>query len=176
MVLMLMLRGWRPASRSGRSSARLRKGLFQPEADSSSPGPVAPGPHQAGQQRDQPGGVAAAGHALHAVVQADGRGGGGAVVARQAAHFVGGDAADLGRALGRPLQRTLAQLGPAFHMPGQVVVVQPVVDHQLVHQAQGQGAVGAGPQGDVLVALLGRLGAPRVDRDQLGAARLAAWA
>jgi hypothetical protein len=53
-----------------------------------------------------------------------------------------------------------------------VVVVQPVVHDQLVHQAQRQRAVGAGQQGDVLVALVGGFGAARVDADQLGAVAL----
>jgi hypothetical protein len=41
-----------------------------------------------------------------------------------------------------------------------------------MHHAQGQRGVGARQQGNVLVALVGGLGAPRVDADQLGAVAL----
>ena len=50
-------------------------------------------------------------------------------------------------------------------MAGDVVVVQPVVGDQLMHQAQREGGIGAGQQGDVLVAFFGRLGAARVYAD-----------
>ena len=53
--------------------------------------------------------IAAAAHALHAVVQADSGGLGGAVVAGELADLFDGDAAHLGRALGWPLQGALAQ-------------------------------------------------------------------
>ena len=76
-------------------------------------GAVAPGAHQAGQQRDQAHGIAAAVHALHAVVQADRRRPRRAVVVRQRAHLFGVEAAHRGGALRRPLQRTLAQRRPA---------------------------------------------------------------
>ena len=127
---------------------------------------VPPGAHQARQHRHQPGGVAAAAGTLHAVVQPDGGRRRGAVVARQLPHLVGRDAAGGGHALGRPLQRPLAQRRPTFDVTGDVVVVQPAVGHQLVHQPQRQRAVGARPQRDVLVALVGRLAAPRVDAHQ----------
>mmetsp|Transcript_26216 Transcript_26216/g.61865 ORF Transcript_26216/g.61865 Transcript_26216/m.61865 type:complete len:371 (-) Transcript_26216:639-1751(-) len=133
---------------------------------------MAPGAGQAGQQRDQPHRIAATAHALQAVVHADGRGGGRAVVAGQAAHLVGADAADLGHPLGRPGQRLGAQLLPAVDMAVDVVLVQPVVRDQLMHQAQRQRAVGARQHGDVLVAFVGRLGLARVDADQLGAVTL----
>ena len=133
---------------------------------------MAPGAHQAGQHRHQAHGVAAAAHALHAVVQADGGGPGVRVVARQAAHLVGRDAAHRGHALGRPGQGLVAQLVPTVDVASDVVVVEPVVGDQLVHQPQRQRAVGAGQQRDVLVALLGRLGAARVDAHQLRAGAL----
>ncbi len=137
-------------------------------------GTVPPRPHQAGQQRDQPHRVAAAARALHAVVQADRGGPGRAVIARQVAHLAGADAADLGHALGRPLQRAFAQRRPAggIDMLGEVVVVEPVVDDQLVHQPERERAVGAGQQRDVPVALVGGLGLARVDADELRAGPL----
>jgi hypothetical protein len=53
-----------------------------------------------------------------------------------------------------------------------VVVVERVVHDQLVHQREGQRGVGAGQQRDVLVALVGGLGAARVDAHQLRAGAL----
>ena len=133
---------------------------------------MAPGTGQAGQQRDQAHRVAAAAHALHAVVQPDRRRRQRRVVARQAAHLVRAQAAFGRRALGGPGQRLRAQLLPAVDMPGDVVVVQPVLGDQLVHQAQRQRAVGAGQQRQVLVALVRGLGLARVDADQLRALAL----
>ena len=135
-------------------------------------GPVAPGADQARQDRDQPGRVAAAARPLHAVVDADRRRRERAVVARQRSHLGRVDAADLGGALGRPLQRALAQLGPAVDVALDVVVVEPVVDDELVHHGERERAVAARQEGDVLVALLGRVGAARVDADQLRAGAL----
>ena len=132
-------------------------------------GAVPPRPRQAGQQRDQPRRIAAAAGALHAVVQPDRRRLGRAPVSRQRADRIGVQAADLGRTLRRPGLHPLAQGHPAgrVHMGGDVVMVEPVVRHQLVHQRQRQRPVGAGPQRQVDVALVGRLGAARVDADQL---------
>jgi len=65
-----------------------------------------------------------------------------------------------------------AHLVPAQRVLRQVVVVQPVVLNQLVHERQRQRGVGAGQQGDVLVAFLGGFAAARIDADQLGAAPL----
>ena len=134
------------------------------------PGAVSPGAHQAGQQCNQPHRIAATAHPLHAVVQADRRWRGAAIVARQTLNFVDGEATDRRRPLRRPLQCPFAQLWPALHPALQVVRVQPVVHDQLVHQAQRQRTVAAGAQGQVLVALLGGFAAPRVDGDQLRAA------
>lgn len=55
---------------------------------------------------------------------------------------------------------------------GDVVVVQPVVRDQLVHQRQCQRRVGAGAQGNVLVAFVGRLALAGVNAHQLGAIAL----
>jgi hypothetical protein len=72
MVTMLMVRGVRPASRSGRSSAaRCHRKL--PELDNSTPpGAVAPGAGQRRQAGNRAHRVATTAHALHAVVHADG--------------------------------------------------------------------------------------------------------
>ena len=126
-------------------------------------------PPRAGERRqagDGPYRVATAGATLHAVVQADRRRPRGAPGACQPAYLIGGDAAHRCHALRIPEQRALAQCGPAARMALDVVVVQPVVHDQLVHQPQRQRGVGAGQQGDVLVALVGRLRLARVDADQ----------
>jgi len=161
------MRGARPASSSGWPSLWLRKAVKQHAARA-----MAPGADEARQQRDQPRGVAAAAHALHAVVQADRGRLRRSVEASQFADLPGLEAAFRGRALGRPRQRALAQAGPAVDMAFDVVGVQPVVDDQLVHQRERQRAVAAGRQRQVVVALLGRLGAARIDAHERGAGAL----
>ena len=111
--------------------------------------------------------------ALHAVVQTDGSGltagSAGAVVFGQCANLLGCNAADKGCALGWPLQGAAAQQVPAQCVAGQVVVVQPVMLNQFVHQGERQRAIGAGQQCNVFVALVGRFTLARVDADQFGA-------
>ncbi|MPM26104.1 hypothetical protein SDC9_72605 [bioreactor metagenome] len=51
-------------------------------------------------------------------------------------------------------------------MARDVVVVQPVVGDQLMHQRQRQRAIGAGQQLQMFVALVGGFGLARVDADQ----------
>jgi hypothetical protein len=111
MVLMLMVRGAAPASRSGRCSARVRAGT--------SPSSTAARRRRGGARRrsgraagDQPHRIAAAAHALHAVVQADG-GRAGWCRSRAPGRAPVGTVMPqtCGRALGRPLQRALAQRG-----------------------------------------------------------------
>ena len=137
---------------------------------------IAPGAGQAGQQRDQPHRGAAAGVALHAVVQPDPGRPRRRQVARQLADLVRRHAADRRGALGRPLQRALAQrrpaLGPLLQVARDVVLVDAAEHDELVHQRQRQRAVAARAQREVAVALVGGLGAPRVDRPQLGAGAL----
>ncbi len=133
---------------------------------------LAPGAGERRQAGDGAHRVGAAVRALHPVVQPDRRRPRGAPVARQAADLRGRHAADGGGALGREGQRPLAQLWPAVRVALQVVVVQPVVLDQLVHQRQGQRRVGAGQQLHVLVALLGRFGAAWVDAHQARALAL----
>ncbi len=93
---------------------------------------------------------------------------GGAVVAGELADLFDGDATHLGRTLGRPLQGAVTQLLPAQGVLGDVIVVEPVVGDQLVHQRQRQGGVGAGAQCDVFVALVGGFALARVYAHQLG--------
>ena len=111
------LRG-QPGSRSGRCSAAESTG-DQPDVDSSSAaGAMAPGARQRRQAGDRAHRVAAAAHALHAVVQADRRRLRRAVVAREADDHLLVDAADLrdarsadnpsARAAARPAQRVRA--------------------------------------------------------------------
>ena len=135
-------------------------------------GTVAPGAHQGRQAGDGAHGIAAAARALHAVVQADGGGRGGAIVARQLADLLHGQAADLGRALGRPLQGAGLEFLPAQRVARDVVMVQPAVRDQLVHQGQRQGGIGAGQQLQVLVAFVGGLGLARVYAHQARAVAL----
>ena len=133
-------------------------------------GVVAPGAHQRRQAGDRTHRVAAAAHPLHAVVQPDRGRLGGAVGARQIHDLLHRQATDLGRALGRPQQRALAQRLPAQGVARKVVVVEPVVGDELVHQRQGKCRVGAGAQRQVFVAFVGGLALARVDADQARAA------
>ena len=127
---------------------------------------LAPGTRERWQAGDGAHRVATAAHALHPVVHADGGGPDGAVGARQSANLLHGQGADLGRTLGRPLQRSLLELLPAERVLRQVVVVQPVVHDQFVHQRQRQRRIGARQQLQVLVAFLGGFRLARVDADE----------
>ena len=116
--------------------------------------------------------ITAAARALQAIVHSDSRvlatGFASAVVKRQRFDLRNADAAHRRRTLRWPPQRTLAQGIPTQRVARQVVVVQPVVLNQLVHQAQGQCRIGARQQGDVLMALFGGLRAPWIDANELG--------
>ncbi len=161
-----MVRGWRPGKQVG---ALQRGAVGRKVARTAQQKParaVAPGAHQRGQAGNGARRVAAAAHALHAVVQANGGRLGGAVGLRQRHDLRLGHAAHGGGARRRPLQGALAQLLPAQRVVGDVVVVEPVVHDEFVHQRQGQRGVGAGQQGDVLVALVGGFGLARVDAHQ----------
>ena len=135
-----------------------------------------PGTDQRGQAGDGTDRIAAAAHALHAVVQADG----GRVPAHcalavgpgEVPHLLRVQAAHPGRPLGWPLQRAGPQGVPAQGVACNVVMVEPAVAHQLVHDAEGQRGIGAGQQRDVFMAFVGCLGAARVDADQAGALAL----
>ena len=127
---------------------------------------LAPGTHQRRQAGDGTRRIAAATHPLHAVVQADRGGLGGAVGLRQRDDLRFGYATHRGGARCRPLQRALAQLRPAQRVLRHVFVVDPVVHDQLVHQRQRQRRVGTRQQRNVLVALVRGFGLARVDAHQ----------
>ena len=129
-----------------------------------------PGANQRGQARHRACCIAATAHALHAIVEPDG---GGlpvhqtfAIVARQTFNLRGGYTAHGGSTFRCPLQRPRPQFGPADGVPGKVVVVQPVMRDELVHQGQRQGCVGAGQQGDVFVAFFGGFRIPGINAHQ----------
>ena len=131
---------------------------------------MAPGARQGRQAGDITHGHAAAMHALHAVVGADGRAvavaAGLAIQARQRHHFRGGDTAHFGHALGRPFQGPLFQFSITYGVLRNIVMVDQLFRDQDMHQAQRQGRIGTGQQGDVLVAFLGRQRAVGIDGDQ----------
>ena len=128
--------------------------------------PVPPGPRQRGQAGHRPRRITTATGTLHAVVQPDGGGLCGAVVACQCADLFGRNAADHRRPLRAPLQGPRPQCVPAQGVLGNVVVVEPVVGDQLMHQRQCQRRIGAWQQGDVFMAFVGGLGLARVDTHQ----------
>jgi hypothetical protein len=134
---------------------------------------VPPGARERGQAGHGAHRVGAAMHALHAVVQTDGGGLRGAIVARELADLLHRHAAHLRGALWRPLQGTLAQFFPAHGVARDVVVVEPAVGDELVHQRQCQRCIGAGQELDVLVAFFGGFALARVDAHQ--AWRRPAW-
>ena len=136
-------------------------------------GPVPPGANQGWQAGHCTRRVAAAAHALHAVVQAycGGLSGGKtlAIVKSQAFNLFYRHTADQRSALWRPLQSPLAQRVPANGVRCNVGVVEPVVHDQLVHQRQCQCGVGARQQGDVFMAFFSGFSLARVNADQSGA-------
>ena len=127
---------------------------------------LAPRTGERGQAGHGAHGVGAAVRTLHAVVQANGGGLGGAPVLRQLTDLRHGQAADRSGPLGRPLQGARAQGLPAQGVARDVVVIQPIVHDQLVHQRQRQRRIGAGQQLQVLMAFVRSLGAARVDAHQ----------
>ena len=137
-------------------------------------GGIAPRADQRRQAGDRAHGVAAAGDALHAVVDADRGGLGRAVVARER------------HDLRRPRCRRSRPRAPASircARARQRVEARPCSDRrsrgrrgpsrdQHVHDAERERGVGAGHQRDVLVAFLGGRAAIGIDRDELRAAPL----
>ena len=107
---------------------------------------------------------------LHAVVDADQRPVAGScctpVVGRQRLDVGGLDAAEGRDALRREVGDARLQRREADRVPRHVVVVDPAVADQHVHQTERERAVGAGQQRDMRVALLGRERTIRIDRDQ----------
>lgn len=90
------------------------------------------------------------------------------IVTRQVLDLFWRDATHRRHPLGWPLQSPLAQLVPAQGVALQVVMIEPVVLNQFVHQPQRQRTVSAGQQGNVLVAFVCGLGLAWVNTDQLG--------
>ena len=131
-----------------------------------------PGAGERRQAGHRPHRVAAAGAALHAVVEANGGGFRRAIGACQITHLLHGDAANRRHPLRIPEQRALAQRRPSERVTFEVIVIQPIVGDQLMHHAQCQRGVGAGQQGDVLVALVGGFSAARIDADEARAIAL----
>ena len=127
---------------------------------------MSPGANQRWQAGDGAHRVATTAHALQAIVHADGGRlaalKAAAVVTCQGANLFSGDAADLGGTLRRPLQRVYAQRVPTQRVLGDVVVVQPVVDDEFIHQRQRQRGVSAWAQRDVFVALVSGFALARI--------------
>ena len=86
-----------------------------------------------------------------------------AVFARQLPDLLDRHAADLRGTLWRPLQGTLTQCAPARGVALDVIMIEPVVTDQLVHDGQSQRRIRARQQSHVLMAFLGRFAAPRID-------------
>jgi hypothetical protein len=95
-----------------------------------------------------------------------------AIVLRQGCDLCRFNATNRCGALRRPLQGVVTQSVPAQGVLRQVVVVQPVVADQFMHQRQRQRGIGAGQQGNMFVAFVGRFCAARVDANELGAVAL----
>ena len=75
--------------------------------------------------------------------------------------------ANLGGPLGRPLQGTFTQGLKAHGVLGDVIVVQPVVADEFMHQRIGQCRVRARLDGQMNIALVGGFAAAWVDAHQL---------
>ena len=116
--------------------------------------------------------IAAAARPLQAIVHAD-RGGligpaASAVIPPQGPDLCGINPTHQRGTLRRPKQGPRAQQIPAQRVPRQVVMVQPVVGDQFMHQGQRQRAVGAGQQGHMLIAFFCGFTAPGVNANDLG--------
>ncbi len=135
-------------------------------------GRLAPGTHQRRQTGDGAHGRAAAAMTLQAEVDADRRGFRRGVFACQPHHRIGTDAADASDPLRRIFLHALLERIEAERVVGDVVGVDPLLVDDDVHHPQCKSRVGAGQRRNVLVALLGREAAIRIDRDHLGSAPL----
>ena len=146
------------------ATVRARAGEQEPA------GRMSPRAYQRRQAAHRPHRIGRTAHALHAVVQPDGHrlpgARGLAICPSQRCDLRGLNTADRSGAFRRPLQGACAQVFPAQGVFTQVVVVQPVVGDELLHQAQRQRGVGTRQQGDVFVAFVGGFGAARVDAHQ----------
>ena len=129
-------------------------------------GAVPPGTGERGQAGDGTHRIAAAATALHAVVQAYAGWLGMRIVVRELANVFHLQTADRCRALGRPLQSAFAQSVKTQRVLRDVVVVQPVVRDEFVHQSKCKRCVGAGFDGQVQIAFVGGFAAARVYANQ----------
>ena len=133
---------------------------------------VAPRADQRRQAGDGARRNAAAGVALHAVIEADRRRPDAAVFARKLHHLLARDAAGLRCPVGRIALDALRQRLEADGVLCDVVAVEHALRDQHVHHPERQRAVGAREQGDVLAALLRRQAAVGIDGDHFRAAAL----
>jgi hypothetical protein len=133
---------------------------------------VAPGADERRQAGDGARGDAAAGVALHAVVEADGRRPHAAVVAGQLHDLVGADAAGARRPFRGVLPHALGELAEAERVPGDVIAIDQLFSDEDMHHAERERSVGARLQRHVLGALLGREAAIGIDGHDFGAAPL----
>ena len=141
-----------PARREQRASGRMRVGAGQ-----------------RGQARDGPAGHAAVVVAGEPDADADERGPGGAVAARESHHVLRGEAGDPRDALRVVLLDVVGERGEAQRGPLDVLVIHPPLADQHVHHAQGQGPVRARARHQVPVGLPGGRGAVGIDADHEGA-------
>ena len=95
-----------------------------------------------------------------------------AVIVCQAFDLLDRYAADQRRAFGRPGQRPFPQARPADSVAGNVVMVQPVVGDEFMHQRQRQRGVGARQQGDMVMAFFCGLAFARIDANEFCAVTL----
>ena len=107
------------------------------------PPDVAPGPHHRGQAGHRPHRHPAAGVAVQAVVEADGRGPRRGVLAGEGLDLLRPQAGRLRGARGRPLPRPLAQLLVADRVPLEPVPVLEPVAEDDVHHPEGERGVRA---------------------------------
>ena len=112
--------------------------------------------------------IAAALGTLDAVIQANGSRLGVGIVVSQLANVGGLQATHLGGSLRRPLQSAFAQGVKTDRVLLDVVMVQPVVGDEFVHQRQGQGGIGAWFEGQMHIAFVGGFAATRIDAHQFG--------
>ncbi|MCY1164457.1 hypothetical protein D9M73_43360 [compost metagenome] len=93
-----------------------------------------------------------------------------AVVTCQVFDLLHRHAANGGCTFRAPLQGTFTQGLPAHRVLRYVIVVQPVMGNQFMHQCQRKGSIGAWQQGNVLMAFFGGFAFARVYAHQPGTA------
>ena len=109
---------------------------------------------------------------LHAVIEADDCWLDRAVVAREGDDIVARKAGDLRRALRRIFAHPRLERLEAERVARDVVAIEQVLGDEDVHHAERECRVGARQEREMLVTLLRREAAVRIDRDQLRAPAL----